>query len=150
MNISTRKTTSQDDDFLMLVAKLDAYLAVTDGDEHAFYNQFNKPTLLKYALVAYVNGEPVGCGAIKEYDTTTIEIKRMFTLEKMRGNGVAEAVITALEKWSRFLGYTHARLETGVRQVEAVSFYKKLKYGIIPNFGPYVNVKNSICFEKEL
>ena len=41
-------------------------------------------------------------------------------------------------------------LETGKRQKEAVQFYKKNKYTIIPNFGQYKNVENSICFIKQL
>jgi hypothetical protein len=41
-------------------------------------------------------------------------------------------------------------LETGKRQPEAIELYKKNNYKIIPNFGQYVNVENSVCFEKKL
>ena len=38
--ITLRRTTATDPDFIALVRRLDAYLAVTDGDEHAFYDQY--------------------------------------------------------------------------------------------------------------
>jgi putative acetyltransferase len=41
------RTTSQHQDFIELVVHLDAHLAITDGDEHAFYNQFNKIDAIK-------------------------------------------------------------------------------------------------------
>jgi hypothetical protein len=41
-------------------------------------------------------------------------------------------------------------LETGKRQVEAIEFYRKNNYSVIPNFGPYAGVAYSLCFEKSL
>jgi hypothetical protein len=41
-------------------------------------------------------------------------------------------------------------LETGKKQPEAIKLYTKNGYFIIPNFGQYENIENSICFEKQL
>ncbi len=144
------RTTSKNKDFIVLVKELDAYLAITDGDEHAFYNQFNSIQSLKYVLVVYVNDIPVGCGAIKPLNTSSMEIKRMYVSPKTRGKGIATRILKELESWTKELNYTSCILETGIRQTEAVALYKKCNYNIIPNYGQYIGVKNSLCFKKEV
>jgi putative acetyltransferase len=52
--ISIKRTTSSDNDFQKLVALLDKDLAIRDGDEHAFYAQFNKTINIKNVVVAYM------------------------------------------------------------------------------------------------
>lgn len=144
------RTNSQNADFMGLVKLLDAGLAVTDGEDHAFYNQFNKTDNIKYVTVAYENELAVGCGAIKEFSEGTMEVKRMFVSESYRGKGIAGKIIVELETWAAELGYSKCVLETGKRQVEAVALYTKSGYTIIPNYGQYIGVENSLCFEKEL
>ncbi|WP_452220336.1 GNAT family N-acetyltransferase [Lacinutrix salivirga] len=144
------RTTSSNSDFVQLVQKLDNYLKITDGDEHAFYNQFNNIDVLHHVVVAYINNEAVGCGAFKPFNTTSVEIKRMFTKPEVRGQGIAGNILKTLETWASSLGYKHTILETGIRQVEAVSFYKKCNYQIIPNYGQYKTMENSLCFTKQL
>lgn len=133
-----------------MVIKLDAYLKITDGDEHDFYNQFNNIDVLKNVVVFYVDDIAVGCGAIKKFDKKTMEIKRMYVLSENRGVGIAQKILTELEVWAKELGFKNCILETGKRQIEAVSFYYKCKYKVIPNYGQYVGMENSICFKKAL
>ncbi|MDN5627531.1 Acetyltransferase (GNAT) domain-containing protein [Epilithonimonas bovis DSM 19482] len=144
------RTTSENLDFQKLVKQLDAYLAVMDGDEHAFYHQYNKIDLLKNCAVIFDNEEAVACGAIKELDSNSMEVKRMFTLPEKRGKGLASAILKELESWAKELGYKKTILETGKRQTEAVTLYNKCGYQVIPNYGQYIGIDNSICFEKEL
>ena len=148
--ISIIRTDSDNPDFISLVKDLDAELAVIDGDDHSFYDQFNKIDQIRYALVAYEAGRPVGCGAIKMYDHDTVEVKRMYTLPEGRGKGIATQILAELEAWAAELGYRKCILETGIRQPDAISLYKKNGYRLIPNFGQYAEVENSVCFEKEL
>ena len=150
MNIKTIRTNSKNKDFMNLVKELDAYLKVTDEDEHDFYNQFNNIDVLKEVVVTYVSGIAVGCGAIKKFDNSAVEVKRMFVIKENRGTGVAQKLLVALENWARELGYRKCVLETGIRQIEAVKFYKKCTYKVIPNYGQYSGMKNSICLEKEI
>jgi len=144
------RTNSNDQDFINLVKQLDAYLAVKDGRDHAFYDQHNKLDKIKHVVVAYDNNQPVGCGAIKEYDSNTMEVKRMFTLPECRGKGIATKLLNELEKWTIELGYEKCILETGKRQPEAIALYKKNGYKSIPNYGQYTGMDNSVCFEKEM
>jgi len=144
------RTNSDNKHFIGLVKLLDADLAQKDGADHLFYAQFNKIDTIGHVLVAFDNGIPVGCGAIKKYTATTMEVKRMYTAAEQRGRGIASSILAALEEWVTELGYESCILETGKRQVEATALYKKNGYNIIPNYGQYAGVDNSICFEKKL
>jgi putative acetyltransferase len=148
--IKTIRTDSDNRDFIGLVKFLDADLAERDGTDHAFYAQFNKIAKIKHVVVAYENGKPMGCGALKEYDPGTAEIKRMYTPPDRRGKGIASIVLAELEIWAKELSYTKCILETGKRQPEAIGLYKKNGYRSIPNFGQYIGIENSLCFEKEI
>lgn len=144
------RTTSENPEFQNLVKKLDAYLAFMDGEDHAFYDQFNKIDMLKNCVVVFENDEAVSCGAIKALDENSMEVKRMFTLPDYRGKGLAVTVLKELEVWAKELEYKKTVLETGKLQVEAVALYKKCGYEIIPNYGQYIGIENSICFDKIL
>jgi len=148
--IRTLRTNSEHDDFIQLVARLDKLLAELDGREHDFYNQYNKIDKIKHVIVAYSGEKPVACGAIKEFDQETMEVKRMFTSDNHRGKGIATQVLYELEKWALESGYSKCILETGKRLPDAVRLYQKNGYRQIPNYGQYVQMENSICFEKEL
>lgn len=142
------RTNSQNPDFINLVKELDAFLAITDGDEHGFYDQFNKIDNINHVLVFYQNSEPVACGAIKLFETNIWEVKRMFTIENVRGKGIASKVLAELENWAKEIGAERIILETGKRQTEAIALYHKNQYQVIENYGQYIGVENSICFEK--
>ncbi len=70
----TKRTNSNDKDFQKLVRELDIDLKIRDGEQNSFYSQFNKIDKIKYAVVAYEEDMPVGCGAIKEYSQATVKI----------------------------------------------------------------------------
>ena len=142
------KTDSENEDFRRLVRELDADLQKRDGEEHTFYSQFNKIDRIKHVVVAYVNNKAVGCGAIKEYSADAVELKRMYVQPDKRGQGVATEILKALEAWAVELNYTKCILETGKKQPEAIGLYLKNGYAVIPNYGQYENVENSVCFEK--
>jgi GNAT superfamily N-acetyltransferase len=144
------RTNSENQDFINLVKKLDAYLKIADGVDHDYYNQFNNIDVLNHVVVVYKNNTPVGCGAFKKFNNSATEIKRMFVEKDFRGKGFAKILLLDLENWSKELNYKKCILETGKRQIEAVQFYKKCNYTQIPNFGQYKVMENSICFEKQL
>jgi GNAT superfamily N-acetyltransferase len=148
--ITLVRTTSDNEEFGHLVLQLDAYLRILDGEDHEFYAQFNKTHLLKNALIAYENDIAVGIGAYKEYDTVTVEIKRMYTLPEYRGKGIAKTILTELELWAKEEGYKFSILETGYLQKDAIGLYQKLGYEITENFGQYIGVENSVCLKKSL
>ena len=143
-----KRTTSADVDFQSLVKLLDADLAMRDGDEHGFYAQYNGIAHLQNVVVYYMEEIPVGCGAFKPYDKTRVEIKRMYVLPDYRGKGIAQIVLKELEKWAAELNYKACLLETGKKQPEAIRLYEKSGYRLMPNYGQYENVENSVCMTK--
>lgn len=148
--IRLQRTDSSNQDFIELVRLLDAELAERDGEDHAFYDQFNSIDALKYAVVAYDDGEIVGCGAIKPHHTDTMEVKRMFVPKPKRGRGIASLILSDLELWASELGYSYCNLETGKRQPEAIALYEGQGYQRIKNYGQYAGIDNSVCFQKLL
>ena len=148
--IQVIRTDAENKDFRELVRNLDADLAERDGDDHHFYAQFNKIDKIKFAVVAYENEKPLGCGAIKEFGANTMEIKRMYVTPESRGKGIATKIITELENWATELSFARCILETGKKQPEAIRLYRKNGYHLIPNYGQYTGVENSLCFEKKM
>jgi len=94
------RTNSDNTDFMNLVKELDAYLAVTDGEEHSFYSQYNTLDTIKYAVVVYEGSTPIGCGAIKEYNVKAVEVKRMYAVPSHRKKGIATLVYG---QWNYFM-----------------------------------------------
>jgi putative acetyltransferase len=144
------RTNSDNPDFVSLVKLLDADLAERDGEDHPFYAQFNKIDTIRYVVLVLENGQPIGCGALKAFQDSTVEIKRMYVSPESRKKGIASKILTELEHWANELGFTKCILETGTKQPEAIGLYKKSGYHLIPNYGQYAGVENSLCFQKEL
>jgi putative acetyltransferase len=145
-----QRTDSDNSDFQELVMLLDADLQIRDGAEHGFYAQFNKIANIRNVVVCYIDHQPVGCGAFKEYDQNSVEIKRMFVRPEYRNQGLGLAILKELEKWAAESNFSAAILETGKKQPEAITLYQKAGYRIIKNFGQYEHVENSVCMTKEI
>jgi GNAT superfamily N-acetyltransferase len=90
-------------------------------------------------FVAYVAGEPAGCGAWRSYaeSADVAEVKRVFVAEKARRLGVARRIMSTLEDDARAHGRTRMILETGMRQPEAIALYESMGYERIADFGHY-------------
>ncbi len=148
--ISIQRTNSSHSGFQQLVSELDKDLAIRNGDANDFFVQFNKIDQLKNVVVVFENEQAVACGAMKEFDAATMEIKRMFVPIERRGSGFASKVLQELETWAIELGYNRLVLETGDKMPEAIGLYKKSGFKVIPNYGQYIDVLTSICFEKDI
>ena len=144
------RTTFENIDFQNLVQLLDADLAIRNGDDHAFYDQFNKIDNIKNCIVIYENDIPAACGAFKKFENDTVEIKRMYTKPDFRKKGFASAIVKELEIWAKECGYRKAVLESSLQQNEAISVYEKSGYSKIPNYRQYIGIDKSVCYKKEL
>jgi len=149
MNYQLKRTTAHDNDFKGLIKLLDAELVERNGDIQDLYKVHNKTDFIKNVVVAYANSAPVGCGSFKTFEGQA-EIKRMFVNQSYRGKGIAKSILSELENWAKELKFTHTVLETGHNQIEAIALYKKTGYRLIPNYGPYMNLPDSICMRKTL
>jgi putative acetyltransferase len=136
-----------------LIGRLDAY---QEGLYPAASNHLDSIESLQLPNVlflgAYHGAELVGCGAVKvlEDDGRYGEIKRMFVLEAYRGQGVSKRLMRALEAHLVAAGIATARLETGIRQPEAIALYRGLGYVERGPYGAYTEDPLSLFMEKNL
>ena len=99
------------------------------------------------------DGTAVGCGALRQLDPGTAELKRMYVVPAARGRGVAKLLLGALEDGARSRGWTTLRLETGPRQPEALALYSGAGYRETGPFGAYAgdpDAADSLYFERVL
>ncbi|MGI9165141.1 MAG: GNAT family N-acetyltransferase [Pyrinomonadaceae bacterium] len=101
-------------------------------------------------LLARIAERAVGCGAFRPLWAGEAEVKRMFVLPEARGLGVGREILQQLESAAGEMGYTSLRLETGLRQPEAIGLYESAGYRRVPCYGPYADNPMSVCFEKLL
>jgi GNAT superfamily N-acetyltransferase len=99
-------------------------------------------------IIAELNAEIIGCGAIRPLSQKRGEVKRMFA--KYPGKNIGQSILSFLETKAKELNYEELVLETRVKNKEACSFYLKANYTKIPNYGKYINRLDAICFQKTL
>lgn len=142
------RTNSDHPGFKYLTKLFDDYLVDIDGEQKDFFAHYNNK-YLENALVVYENDQAVGCGGFKEYDQNTVEIKRMFVHPEHRKKGIANLILNTIEDWAKEKGFQNFILETSPKLTSAISLYEKKGYKLIPNYGQYIGVENSICMKKE-
>jgi GNAT superfamily N-acetyltransferase len=79
-------------------------------------------------IVIVRDGQTVGGGAFKRYDATTAELKRIWTHDSQRRQGLARLVVQELEARALRQGYRRVYLTTGFRQPEASGLYTNTGY----------------------
>jgi DNA-binding MarR family transcriptional regulator/GNAT superfamily N-acetyltransferase len=85
-------------------------------------------------VVAYLNGEAIGCGAVKHRAGGPSDIKRMWVAESARGLGLGRRLLTTLEQLARDSGAGVVQLETNDALVEAIALYRSAGYEEVPAF----------------
>lgn len=147
MELIIRDVAVDSPDFRGLTAALDVELEQRYpglGDDLS-----EPPPPLAAAVVAYADGAPVGCAALRLIEPGVGEVTRMFVAPQGRRAGVARRMLTAIESRGVALGYSTVRLGTGLRQPEAIALYESSGYRRIHLFGDYEGGPCA-CFEKRL
>lgn len=149
MSLAVAPEPSDQEDVRALFALSDAYAAslyppesnhMVSGDVFA--------TLKARFFVARRQGRAVGCGGVILNADCSGEIKRMFVNPDARGQGVGKALLSAIETAARSEGIRLLRLETGVRNHEALALYRRNGYRDRGPFGSYVADPWSVFMEK--
>lgn len=147
-----KDTNGENPGFVMLCAKLDNALDELVGGrcKRVQYEQYNQRDNIHDVIVAYREGEPIGCGAFKMYDEDHAELKRIYVESSHRNMGLGAELVRRLEAKAKIKGYRWCILETGKPLEAASHMYKKAGYKIIPNYGQYENMADSICMERKI
>ncbi|WP_196601011.1 GNAT family N-acetyltransferase [Pectinatus frisingensis] len=145
-------TDGRNEDFIGLCHSLDDFLNnLVGGEENrADYIPYNALDDIHDVIVVYDEDNPIGCASFKKYDNKCAEIKRVFIKEKYRGKGISQKLMAKLEGLAKNQGYSFFILESGEPLVAAMKLYYSIGYKVISNYGPYVDMKNSICMRKAL
>ena len=101
-------------------------------------------------VVAWRDGQPVGCGALRRIDDETVEVKRMYVAPEARRTGIAWQILAELERLAAGFGYRMIILEAGSFQPEAIALYRAADYRATPSYGRYVGNPEAHCFAKPL
>lgn len=96
------------------------------------------------------DGMLLACGALKRLGPDTAEVKRMYTVPELRGRGLGRQILNGLIERGRALGLRRLVLETGELQAEAIRLYESAGFRRIPNYGYYVGMAGSLCYELPL
>ena len=134
-----------------LISELEAHLEPLYPIESR--HGFSVEKLLREEVSFFVlrhDGLAAACGAVEFFGLEYGEIKRMYVRPQFRGLGFGKAMLSHLEDHARSHNITLLRLETGIRQPEAVGLYERMGFHLIPPFGPYTNDPLSLCYEKQL
>ncbi len=136
---------------LALVAELDAELMSHPGENFLELDPDEVVAGQGAFLVAWLDGEPVGCGAFRRLDDgRSAEVKRMYVRPAARGRKISAAMLSEIERLTRSIGIERLALETGEHLVQAVGLYTAFGYVRCACWGEYAESPDSICFSKEL
>ena len=144
------KTTSDNPDFIGLIKIFDTFLWERYPELKNDYWENNLIEFNPNVFVIYLNDKAVACGCFKRYNSTTVELKRMFVSPEARGLGLAQKIIKELEEEARTQGFETIVLETLYKQIEAINLYQKVGFEIVENYEPYVGLTNSVCMSKNI
>lgn len=146
------KTDGTNGDFDQLCKELDENLEemVAGKFERSKYAKYNTLDSIHDVIIIYKNGEAAGAGSYKFYDEETVEFKRIFIRKEYRGCGLGRELLYRLEADARIKGFRYAILETGELLVGATAMYQKDGFKVIPNYGQYIDMPESLCMKKKL
>jgi GNAT superfamily N-acetyltransferase len=137
---------------IQLLSELDADLHRHDYPEESRH-AFTVDKLLSEGVAFFitrVDGEPVGCGGVKLFETDYGEVKRMYVRPVYRGRGLGKAMLDRLAEYALMHEVRVLRLETGIYQTEAIGLYERYGFMRRPPFGEYREDPNSVYFEKAI
>jgi GNAT superfamily N-acetyltransferase len=133
-----------------LVDELTRRYADRGDDEASSFNPADATVPRSIFLIATLDGEPAGCGALRPFSETVVEIKRMYVREPARGHGIGRRLLAELERIAAEFNYETMILETGVRQPEAIALYTGRGFTRIDPYADYKDNPLSVCFQQLL
>ncbi|MFV0342108.1 MAG: GNAT family N-acetyltransferase [Anaerocolumna sp.] len=150
--LTFKDTDGEDPDFVTLCNRLDCTLDELVGEQYqrTQYDTFNTREHIKDVIVVYQDGCPIACGAFKMFDEDHAELKRIYIEPSIRKMGLGTELVRRLEAKAKIKGFKWCILETGKPLEVAQRLYKKAGYKIIPNYGQYFDMPNSICMERKI
>jgi putative acetyltransferase len=139
------------DDVRALVASLNEYLLKLTPPEFVFHltvEQMAEPGVTVW--IARDNGRAIGCGALKRHDRRIAEVKRMFTHEDYRGQGIGRRILGEILNAAADEGIEEVVLETGDQHPAAWAIYEKAGFNRCGPVLDYPDTEYSVFYHKQL
>lgn len=95
-------------------------------------NQLRPPSGL--LLIAYLRGDPVGCGALRFTPGEPAHLKRMWIADAVRGLGIGRRLLEQLESYAAVHGCSSVRMDTNRALTEAIRMYRSCGYRDVEPF----------------
>jgi putative acetyltransferase len=146
--IEVIKTSSQNNHIIALSSRQRDEILLTNPDLGAF------TASITVFIVIVQNGGPIACGGLRlideEASTSIAEIKRVYVIPEARGQakGISDFLLKQLELHAADMGWKTLRLQTSKNMIAANRFYERHGYGLIPNYGEYVDSSSAVSYEK--
>ena len=92
-------------------------------------------------LLALYGEQPSGCVALRELDERNCEMKRMYVSDNVQGKGIGRALAKEIIRLGKEGGFRTMKLNTSIRQTEALSLYERLGFRRV---APYYPVSDKV------
>lgn len=149
--IQIKRIEKLNQEILDIVEQLDEYLNSLYPSESNHLTPVDNMINENFVFIgAYKDHQAIGCGGVKIIPNEYAELKRMFVVPGARGKSIGKMLLVQLEETARKIGLDYVRLETGVKQKEAIAMYEKSGYQFIEPFGNYLVDPLSVFMEKRL
>ena len=147
--VTIKRLYNETENVKALISELDEYLGNLYPDESNHLTPLDELFSDDFEFwVADYNGKLVGCVGADISNPDYAELKRMFVDPAQRGIGIANKLLVSIEESLFKNGFSCIRLETGIKQYEAIGFYRKYGYNLIGPFGSYQADPLSEFYEK--
>jgi len=110
----------------------DAALGRFDQELQNLPGEYGPPKGL--LLIAWMDQQAAGCLGLRPLSSTTAELKRMYVDPKFRGNGIGEALLSAIIHEATRMGYERLRLDTHPHMETARRLYQRFGFQEIPPY----------------
>jgi putative acetyltransferase len=148
MNYKIKKASTVSSEVKSLSNELHKELEIIYGDGIIEDFIYENGQMLIFYLAYDENESAIACGALKHFDDSTAEVKRMYVKPQFRGRGLSKLILIQLEGYAKELNYQRLILETGLKQPEAMNLYNKFGYKPLKCYGRHTDDPDSRCFEK--
>jgi ribosomal protein S18 acetylase RimI-like enzyme len=117
------------------------------GELDTIAQQYNTPT--GALLIAYADGQAVGCVGVRPLEAGVAELKRMYVQEAYRGYGIGVQLMERSLQLAKDLGYQTIRLDSLQHMTKALALYRAYGFYEIPayRFNP---LEGAIYMEKRI
>lgn len=149
MTLEFRIVSMDHPDASMLLDELCLKLTKIVGHDGTMFlrpSDFSKPRAM--FAVGYLDGDPICCAGVREMNSTTGEVRRVYA--RRNNVGAARQFMTWLEQWAIKQKYSELRLECRNTNPHAIEFYKQNGYSVCEKYGPYIHESDAVCMKKAI